>query len=230
MWAFWWKDCAKSGDRSRLWSIHLAKQRIKAKRYILIKYQAKSLYRNLALRSQICRDSKADIAPKHFSVYVKRPYTPSPRITQFPLLNVDFSNMYMLVGEFHLSWVIRTIPLIQFLYNAGFARKQNMYKLGNRGWCIKFATGLNVRITTISSHFFANYMNIFHKIEVQMVIFRCWRGPYPNWFKSYDTIAKKHKKAKITKIRKKHYTKNKFLQNWKKNGNSCILCHNFWTN
>ena len=137
----------------------------------------------------------------------------------------------MLVGEFHLSWVIRTIPLIQFLYNAGFARKQNMYKLGNRGWCIKFATGLNVRITTISSHFFANYMNIFHKIEVQMVIFRCWTGPYPNWFKSYDTIAKKRKKAKITKIRK-NITQITSFYKIEKNGkgNICVLCDYFWTN
>ena len=55
--------------------------------YILIKYQAKSLNRNLALRSQFCRDSKADIAPKHFSVYlVKMPYTPCRHIRQFPLM------------------------------------------------------------------------------------------------------------------------------------------------
>jgi hypothetical protein len=29
-----------------------------------------------------------------------------------------------------------------------------------RGWCIKFATGLNGRFTTISSHVFANYIHI----------------------------------------------------------------------
>ena len=39
----------------------------------------------------------------------------------------------------------------------------------------------------LSNHFFANYMNIFHKTEVQAVILRCWMGPYFNWFKSYDT-------------------------------------------
>ena len=33
-------------------------------------------------------------------------------------------------------------------------------------WCIKFATGINGRFTSISSHFFANHINIFHKIEV----------------------------------------------------------------
>ena len=109
--------------------------------------------------------------------------------------------------------------------------KTSCKEKNTRGWCIKFATGLNVRITTISSHFFANYMNIFHKIEVQMVIFRCWRGPYPNWFKSYDTIAKKRKKAKITKIRK-NITQITSFYKIEKNGkgNICVLCDYFWTN
>ena len=33
---------------------------------------------------------------------------------------------------------------------------------------------INGRFPTLSSHFFTNYMNIFHKIEVQTVILRCW--------------------------------------------------------
>ena len=39
-------------------------------------------------------------------------------------------------------------------------------------------------------------MNIFRKTEVQTVISRCCTGLYLNWFKSYDTNAKKHKNAK----------------------------------
>ena len=39
---------------------------------------------------------------------------------------------------------------------------------------------------TISSHFFANYMNIFHKTEVQTVILRYLTGLI-NWLKSYNT-------------------------------------------
>ena len=42
----------------------------------------------------------------------------------------------------------------------------------------------------ISSHFFANYMIVFHKTEVQKIILRCLMGLNSNWFKSYDT---KHK-------------------------------------
>ena len=38
---------------------------------------------------------------------------------------------------------------------------------------------------TLCSHCFANYMNIFHKTEVQTVILRCWMVLYLNWFKSY---------------------------------------------
>ena len=39
----------------------------------------------------------------------------------------------------------------------------------------------NLRLTkvcfrTLSSHFFVNYMNIFHKTEVQTIILRCWTG------------------------------------------------------
>ena len=65
-----------------------------------------------------------------------------------------------------------------------------------RGWCIKFATGLNIRFMTISSHFVANYMNIFHKTEVQTVILRWWTDLKLNWFKSYVTNAKNCKNTK----------------------------------
>ena len=91
----------------------------------------------------------------------------------------------------------------------------------------KFATGLNVHFRTISSHFFANYMNIFHKTEVQSVILRCWTGLKLNWFKSYDTNANKRKKCIK---QKKHYTNNNFFTKLKKKnemGNICVLCHNF---
>ena len=42
-----------------------------------------------------------------------------------------------------------------------------MHRLHNRGCFLKFGTGLNVRFMTISRHFFENYMNIFHRTEVQ---------------------------------------------------------------
>ena len=72
-----------------------------------------------------------------------------------------------------------------------------------RGWCIKFATGLNVRFTTICNHFFANYIKIFHKTEVQTVVLRCCMGLYLNWFKSYVTNTKKHVKTqKMQKVEK----------------------------
>ena len=63
-----------------------------------------------------------------------------------------------------------------------------------RGWCIKFATHkwplqlTKVHFMTISSRFFANYFDIFHKTEVQTVILRWWTGL--NWLKSYDTNHK----------------------------------------
>ena len=41
-------------------------------------------------------------------------------------------------------------------------------------------------ILILSSHFFSNYMNIFHKTEVKTIILRCWTGLNLIWFKSYD--------------------------------------------
>ena len=68
--------------------------------------------------------------------------------------------------------------------------------LNSRGWCIKFATHkwplqlTKVHFMTISSRFFANYFDIFHKTEVQTVILRWWTGLNLNWLKSYDTNSK----------------------------------------
>ena len=83
----------------------------------------------------------------------------------------------------------------------------------HRGWCFKFAIGLNGRFTTISSHFVANYIDIFHKTVVQTVILRCWTSLYLNWFKSYATNTKNEKNIiqisaffyKIATIQKQKY-------------------------
>ena len=40
--------------------------------------------------------------------------------------------------------------------------------------------------STISSQFFAIFISIFHKTEIQTVILRCWTGLNHNWFKSYE--------------------------------------------
>ena len=84
-----------------------------------------------------------------------------------------------------------------------------------RGWCIKFATGLNGRFTTISSHFVANYIDIFHKTVVQMVILRCWTGLYLIWFKNYATNNKKQKTKESAKSMKNIIQMSAFLQNRK---------------
>jgi hypothetical protein len=49
---------------------------------------------------------------------------------------------------------------------------------------------------TIPGHFFATYMFIFHKTEIQTVILRCLTSLNPNWHKSYD---KNHKNIIIAK-------------------------------
>ena len=69
--------------------------------------------------------------------------------------------------------------------------------------------------------FFANFISIFHKTEVQTVILRCLTNLNLNWYNSYDTKRKNTKNANVcfhTKSQKNG------------NGNICVSCHNFWTN
>ena len=79
---------------------------------------------------------------------------------------------------------------------------------------------INSHFTTISGQFFAYYMIIFHKTEVQTVILRCLVSVNHNWYKTYDT---KHKNANANEC---FCTKLQKI----KNGNMCILRHDFWTN
>ena len=72
--------------------------------------------------------------------------------------------------------------------------------------------------------FFANHMVIFHKTEIQTVILRCLISLNLNWYKS---CVKKHKNANNAKDENICFcTKSQK----KRNGNICILCHNFCTN
>ena len=124
------------------------------------------------------------------------------------------------------------IQVVDFL-NGGIKKLERFLpKNQHRGWCIKFATGLNGRFTTISSHFVANYIDIFHKTVVQTVILRCWTGLYLIWFKSYATNTKNEKNQRKCKKHEKHYTNECFFTKSQKsrNRNICVLCHNFWPN
>ena len=48
---------------------------------------------------------------------------------------------------------------------------------------------INGHFMTISGHFFANYIKIFHKTEIQTVILRCLVCLNPDWIKSNDIIS-----------------------------------------
>ena len=45
-----------------------------------------------------------------------------------------------------------------------------------------------VHFTTISGHFSANYIFIFHKKEVQTIILRCLTGLNLDWFKRASDV------------------------------------------
>ena len=53
---------------------------------------------------------------------------------------------------------------------------------------------INDHFLTVFGHFCANYMNIFHKTEVQTVILRCLISLNLIWIKSYYIILVKEKK------------------------------------
>ena len=73
-------------------------------------------------------------------------------------------------------------------YRNLFAFLRNLSQVDlSRAYCPKFVTYINVRITTISSHFLTIYTNICHRTEVQIIILRYLTGLKLNWFKSYDT-------------------------------------------
>ena len=63
-----------------------------------------------------------------------------------------------------------------------------------RGRFPKFETGLNVCFTTISNHFFANYMNIFHKPErvgkQPFISLKFWESPS---IKNFDDPTTKYR-------------------------------------
>ena len=75
--------------------------------------------------------------------------------------------------------------------------------ISNKGCCAKFATGPNGRFMTISSHFFANYIHISNKTEVQTFGLGA-----EIWLKSYPTNTKEGKNEENEKNQKKnqHYT------------------------
>ena len=84
---------------------------------------------------------------------------------------------------------------------------------------------------TLCSHCFANYMNIFHKTEVQTVILRCWMVLYLNWFKSYLWLKTQifiSLSVSFNFGKKTCYLFNVFSVFYI----FCFLyfCHNFWNN
>ena len=63
---------------------------------------------------------------------------------------------------------------------------------------------INCHFTTIFGYFFASYMKIFHKTEVQTNILRCIVCLNPNWKKSYDMIFFFNLKA-FNKLLRRNY-------------------------
>ena len=57
--------------------------------------------------------------------------------------------------------------------------------------------GKEIKVRSISGHFFAICLVICHKTEVQTVILRCLTSLNLNWFQRYDEKRKKAKNANL---------------------------------
>ena len=82
----------------------------------------------------------------------------------------------------------------------------------------KRMTITNAHFTTISGHFSANCILIFHKNEVQTVILGCLTGLNLDWFKSYGLRCRMRPRACLAKFQKIAIDLPKlfiFLQNYK---------------
>ena len=84
---------------------------------------------------------------------------------------------------------------------------------------------LNNCSKTVSGHFFAICIFIFHKTEAHAVILRCTTGLNLNWFKSYGLRCSKMQSFPFLIFNDfvKKNTNVFFLHFW-------VLCHNFCTN
>ena len=61
---------------------------------------------------------------------------------------------------------------------------------------------INDCCTTISDHFFANCMFIFHKTEARTVILRCLKGLNLDWFNSYGLRCSLSQRASLANFQK----------------------------
>ena len=85
--------------------------------------------------------------------------------------------------------------VINFFLNSGLWKWHKWVYLNFQVQCskskiyseLKRMTITIVNFTTISGHFFAKYMSIFHKTEVQTVILVYLKGLKSDWFKGYNT-------------------------------------------
>ena len=93
------------------------------------------------------------------------------------------------VRVYYLSWlkskILRTDNAIE--------RRAGWINVGDLQVCkdiseMKCTNWLWQYFTTISCHFFANYINIFHKTEVLMNILRCQTCLNLNWIKNYVSV------------------------------------------
>ena len=83
---------------------------------------------------------------------------------------------------------------------------------------------INGRCRTISGHFFANCINIFHKTEVQTVILMCLMSQNLNLFKRYDTKCTLRPRKILAKSEIDH-------QNFHLiNGHFATMSGHFWAN
>ena len=127
--------------------------------------------------------------------YISKDHLVRDRSLRGPLYLVSWESKPLLV---HLQPYCIPALMWQTIYY--YKLKSDSYTIGPNsidGWILqrldhkvclveKDTTFWNGNFTTIPGHFFANYINIFHKIELQMIILMCLTYLNPFWIKSFD--------------------------------------------
>jgi hypothetical protein len=115
---------------------------------------------------------------------------------------LEFGHFTIIFGQFFANYIITfhkteilTVNVSKFQLNQKLNHKLQMlltsvfFNFGRKkNENLSFKNG---HFSTISGHFFANYISIFHKIAIQTVILRCLVCPNINLIKSYDILLLK---------------------------------------
>jgi hypothetical protein len=131
------------------------------------------------------------LTTEFFNFGRKKPENSSQKNGNFLIISGHFIANY--INIFHKTEIQMVILRCLLCLNLNWVKSYDIF------WFFNFERKKpenlslkNGHFLMISGHFIANYINIFHKTEIQMVILRCLLCLNLNWVKSYDIFWLKY--------------------------------------